>query len=208
MYSVIVPMYQVDVVARYLCILVRWIIYHIDTLLLFPTLVSIFHVRLISSLGFGVSCHLYLGVQLLFFVCLLIRCRLQSSLPGQVLFQWRFFRSTVTFRQSFAASTCFSGVLHDHLLFLSSETFPSLEASSVLHQYLSACFPSLLGVGFFPCGFFYLSSFQRFGCAWVPHQVLFSKTQFYFQQQFLGFQLLPKFILRGVVRVIRYFLIN
>ena len=34
------------------------------------------------------------------------------------------------------------------------------------------------------------------------------ETNFYFKQQFLGIQLLPKFILRGDVRVIRDFLIN
>ena len=59
MYSIFILMYEADVVVDYLCISVRWIIYHIDTLLLVPTLVVAFHVRLISSSGFGVSCHLY-----------------------------------------------------------------------------------------------------------------------------------------------------
>ena len=59
----------------YLYILVRWIIYHIDTLplLFIPTLVATFHVQLISSSGFVVSCHMYFRVQLFVFVCLLIR---------------------------------------------------------------------------------------------------------------------------------------
>lgn len=37
------------------------------------------------------------------------------------------------FWESFVTSTCFSGILHDHLLFLSFGTFPTLEAFSVLH---------------------------------------------------------------------------
>ena len=73
MYSVVVPMCKENAVVGYLCISVRWIIYHIDTLLFVPTLVAAFHVRLISSSGFGVSCHLYFQVQFFVFVCLMIR---------------------------------------------------------------------------------------------------------------------------------------
>ena len=42
MYLVFDPVYKAIAMVGYLCILVRWVIYHIDTLLFIPTLVASF----------------------------------------------------------------------------------------------------------------------------------------------------------------------
>ena len=75
--------------------------------------------------------------------------------------QWRFFGSIVWHCLQLHTLLMFFMII---LLFLSSRTF----------------FPSLFGVGFFPCGFLYFSDLQIFGCDWVPHQALFLGPKFAF----------------------------
>ena len=149
MYLVFDPIYQEIATDGYLCILVRWIIYHIDILLFIPTLVTtLVEVFQISSY----------------------------------------------FWQSFAPSTYFSGVLHEHLLFLSSGTFPSVEASLVLQQFFIIFFISF-GSMVSPIWF---SLFLLFLEIWL---CLGTSSGLVCQEPnlLLGFQLLPKFILRGVL---------
>lgn len=174
MYSVFIHMYQVDTMAGYLCILVRWIIYHMDTLS-FLFLEATFHLRLISSSNFGVFCHLYLRGQLFAFACHLIRVVLFESTQADYSILYLiifYFNGSSSNQQLFLivfAASCFSGVLHVHPLFLFSGTFSSLEASSVLEQP-----SSLFGLEFFPMRFSLFLCFTEIFCTWVPHQTQLS----------------------------------
>ena len=106
-----------------------------------PTLVAAFHVRLINSSSFDVSCHLYLQVQLLAFVYLLIWVVSSKSTHANysLLYLIKFYFSGGSLdHQLLLIEIYIFYMLHwcstwSSFLFISSETFSSLEASAFLH---------------------------------------------------------------------------
>ena len=179
MYLVFVPMYQADALAGYLCISVRWIIYHIDTLLFIPTLVSTFHVRLISSSRFGVSCHLYFQVQLFSFVCLLIHevssesTRVDYSLLYLVKFYYN------------------GGSSDQQLLFDRALQLPYASMMFFMIIFFFPIFQNIIAISFWSRVFpMWFSLFLLFIETWLclgTSSGLVARTQFTFNSTFQGF---------------------
>ena len=162
MYLVFVPMYQAITVARYLCILVRWIIYHMDTLsfLFWKPL------KYLPSLIYQ-----FFRLSLLYLIMFYLVEVLQIN------------------NLTMFATSCFCDVLHDHPFV---PIFWDIFSMSFWSRIFSMWFS------------LFLLFIEIWFCLGTSSSFVI-RTQIYFQQQFLGFYLLPKFILRGGVRVLDIF---